>query len=277
MSAAPDTVFDELRELQVRRKHFIKQQVSAGNRACALIRRKLGWHLGLSESDRSSLEKRSRAILAQALTGKYRPNDPFYDDLVADLEMVRQMLVPVRCARSAIEKQMRALARSLPVYGAFVAHVPGFGDLGLAVVVGECGDLANYASKQKVWKRCGLAPFKGKAASTWRRSGGLTKEEWTALGYAPRRLGEIFGCVTGSLVKAKAKSRYGARYTARRAHTAIAHPDWTKGHSADDAARCITKDLLADLWSVWTGAGKLLSESSAASMRPSALSQEERA
>jgi hypothetical protein len=37
-------------------------------------------------------------------------------------------------------------------------------------------------------------------------------------------------------------------YDARRAHTAVTHPDWTNGHSHNDALRVVAKTVLRDLW-----------------------------
>ena len=34
----------------------------------------------------------------------------------------------------------------------------------------------------------------------------------------------------------------------RRKHTAVTHPDWTPGHSLNDAMRVASKRLLRDLW-----------------------------
>ena len=41
---------------------------------------------------------------------------------------------------------------------------------------------------------------------------------------------------------------YRAIYDRRRAATATAHPDWTKGHSHADGLRIMTKFLIRDLW-----------------------------
>jgi hypothetical protein len=34
----------------------------------------------------------------------------------------------------------------------------------------------------------------------------------------------------------------------RREHTATTHPEWTKGHSHNDAMRVASKAILRDLW-----------------------------
>lgn len=53
-------------------------------------------------------------------------------------------------------------------------------------------------------------------------------------------------CAT-SCIK-QASSPYRAVYLARREHTAGTHPEWTPGHSHNDALRITSKAILRDLW-----------------------------
>jgi hypothetical protein len=46
----------------------------------------------------------------------------------------------------------------------------------------------------------------------------------------------------------QARSPYRAVYLERREHTAVTHPEWTKGHSHNDAMRIASKAILRDLW-----------------------------
>jgi hypothetical protein len=43
-------------------------------------------------------------------------------------------------------------------------------------------------------------------------------------------------------------SPYRVVYDARRAHTAVTHPEWTDGHSHNDGLRVASKAILRDLW-----------------------------
>lgn len=45
-----------------------------------------------------------------------------------------------------------------------------------------------------------------------------------------------------------ADRRYRHVYEERRAHTAQTHPEWTPGHSHNDALRVVGKEILRDLW-----------------------------
>ena len=53
--------------------------------------------------------------------------------------------------------------------------------------------------------------------------------------------------IATSIVK-QTNSPYRAIYDARREHTAETHPDWTAGHSHNDALRIVSKAILRDLW-----------------------------
>ena len=46
----------------------------------------------------------------------------------------------------------------------------------------------------------------------------------------------------------QARSPYRGLYEKRRAHTAVTRPDWTAGHSHNDALRVVAKEVLKDLW-----------------------------
>ncbi len=88
--------------------------------------------------------------------------------------------------RAKIEKLLEKLAKQLDA-AAFVKETYGASLVGLAGIVGEAGDLSKYSNPGKLWKRMGLAPHIGKAFSTWRADGGLSKDDWIAAGYNPKR------------------------------------------------------------------------------------------
>lgn len=48
--------------------------------------------------------------------------------------------------------------------------------------------------------------------------------------------------------KRVATTKYGRVYLDRRAHTGQTHPEWTLGHSHNDAMRIVSKELLKDMW-----------------------------
>jgi hypothetical protein len=256
-----------LMEHQVERKFAIQMEAGIVQRISARIVRAIGGS-GDDEAARKAAWKRAERIVHRAVAKKPKPQEEADREVAAilrsHLEMTRQALGPVTAFRDSVEERMREFAKKTPVTGTIEA-TPGFNLLGVAVIIGEAGDLNRYSTVRKLWRRLGLGMAPGHEAhaySTWKWLG-LPADEWERAGYSPKRLGQIYGVVTVPLVMHKSKSRYGAIYEARRAHTAIMHPTvtsaeckadpirWTPSHSAMDAGRVITKALIADLWSEW--------------------------
>ncbi len=256
--SAPNIVAlcEALAELQVRRKFCIGLANKQTNAAGALVRRMLGFGAA-DEGGREKLKARAAKIVAGVMNCVV----PSEDDadiafaLSADLEVVRLAVAPIEKRRHEVELQMKRIVRQLPVYP-WAKSVRGLGELGLAVIIAEAGDLLKYPTKRKLWRRLGLAPFNGKAYSTWRSKGGLTSEDWIEAGYAPRRRAEIHACVGEPLfrqqsIKTAPAGPYRVVYNVRRAKCEMTHPDWTKAHLHMDGLRIMTKRLVSDLWSEW--------------------------
>ena len=153
---------------------------------------------------------------------------------------------------------------------AFVEKVLGAGEIGLATIIGEAGDLSNYANPGKLWSRLGYAPYRGFAGSSWKRDSwhqgekALSKEEWTDHPFSGERYALMYA-ISDSMLRAQktkktedspgeAKGPYGQIYMDRRRRTAETHPDWTDGHSHKDALRVMMKAYLRDLWVAWNRA-----------------------
>lgn len=255
--APASALIDQLAELQVRRKFYIAATNKQTNAVKALVRRGLGWRYDEEETDREKVNGRAARIVAAALSGKdQKPEDQdVYDALSADLAVVAAAIEPMTAARHQIELEMKRTARKLPVF-AWAKSVHGLGELGLAVIVAEAGDLGNYPKKGHLWKRLGLAPHEGQAYSTWRMKGGLSAEDWTQAGYSPRRRAEIYAVISEPLFRAQsvAAGPYRAAYDRRRELTATTHADWTKAHSHMDGLRVMTKLMIRDLWNAWRAA-----------------------
>lgn len=165
------------------------------------------------------------------------------------------------------EKLMTHLVEQLPVYAAFWEPIHGLGPLGLALIIGEAGDLSNYANPAKLWRRFGLHVINGKACATWRSSGGFTAKDWEAAGYSPRRRSMMF-TITDSLLKKQNayKALCDERKTVEKAKAEaeglivapaadIPKGEHTKyrslGHIKARAERYVAKRLLRDLWRAW--------------------------
>jgi hypothetical protein len=168
-----------------------------------------------------------------------------------ELEILAYCLAPLTKRRNDVERDMKRLARSLPVW-AWAKNVKGLGELGLAVIVAEANDLSAYPNVRHLWKRLGLAPYEGRAMSRW-HGNELSADEWTEAGYSGKRRAEIFACVGEPLFRAQtvAAGPYRLAYDTRRAHCEAVHADWPKCHFHADASRIMTKALIKDLWQQW--------------------------
>lgn len=145
-----------------------------------------------------------------------------------------------------VERELVRLYRTLPIAEFQFTGFKPDGTSGFSVV-GECGNLWNYPTVSKLWKRMGLAVIDGKRQQRIKNNPELA----IIHGFDPQRRAAAWNIGANGLLKHKAKNKYGAIYEARRAHTAITHPDWPKKHSHDDAMRIITKAFLKDYWIEW--------------------------
>jgi hypothetical protein len=294
MPSDVSNICERLTQNQIRRRFMLKSLYRQENMMAARIRQILGWVAptyddnaevgddGKRVESREALKIRARArkILSCAMDGNEQdPEDQSVASaLVFELEIVRQGTKPYRHGIKDAENAMIELAQSLPVYD-WKKTVKGFGELGLAVIVAETGDLSNYATVSKVWKRLGLAPYQGKAASTWnvpkwRGAQTLTSQDWINLGYRKQRRAEVHVFLEKKFImkqiesKAKSgmpfgrgKTKYGVVYVNRRIRTAETHPEWTDGHAQKDAWRVMSKAVIKDLWVQWNKqAGTLRTE-----------------
>jgi hypothetical protein len=161
--------------------------------------------------------------------------------------------------------KLEYLAKKLPVWEGWAKDVKGFGARSLGVIVGEAGDLSNYADHSKLWKRMGLAVMRGI------RQGGLmktaSKDDWIDHGYNAVRRAHMF-VIGDCLVKASGDYRniYLARKEYERERAAksglIVLPSaripksdrdnyMSDGHIHKRAQRYMEKRLLRDLWKAW--------------------------
>jgi hypothetical protein len=271
-----------LQEFQVERKFAISLENGIVQRVSARVVRAIGLASDAGETARASAWKRAEQIVRHTFMGKApaEADREIVDALKWQLEAGRRALEPISLFRGSVEKDMDNLAAQLPAVD-LINSTPGFGLRGLAVIVGEAGNLSNYATERKLWRRLGLGVAPGHEAhaySTWRMVKGLSADDWTApcfpgeprrAGYSPGRLGQIYGVVTTPLFMHRAGSKYGDVYAARRARTLVTHPEWycdksgkqklgahgapSSAHAMEDAKRVMVKALISDLWSEWRG------------------------
>jgi hypothetical protein len=253
-------VVSALAELQTQRVFCIKSQSRCDRSTEALIARFLGFRTDLEPKQRLDLFKRAAALrkaVEKGGEGHFHREDHPTRDLSA-LTPIILLSAQSREAwdkhRAQVERQMRKLARSLPVWS-WVEPIKGFGDLGLAIIIGETGDLSNYATKERVWKRLGVAVIEGERQQ--RKAGA---EAAAAHGYSPHRRAEVWTLLSDSMfrhqwrgekdgVPAGPAGPYGEVYARRKAHTETR--EWTLGHRHNDARRVMSKAVIEDLWKAW--------------------------
>ncbi|MCB8880111.1 hypothetical protein ACELLULO517_07680 [Acidisoma cellulosilytica] len=278
-SSAVAAIVGELVELQKQRRLCIKTQSRLDRSIEAFMARFLGYAPDMEAEASKALWKRVRAARVAIEKGG-RPvrdshhtaapsaggdghrglGDPGSFALAACVPMVllsAQSRESWDVHRKNVEKRMRTLAKALPAYP-WAQQVKGFGDLGLSIILGETGDLSLYATKERVWKRLGLAVIEGQ------RQGRRTNAEEAAIhGYSPSRRAELWTICTDSMFRhqwaaekddraAGPKGPYGEVYARRRVNTRE-REGWSLGHQHADACRVMTKALVEDLWRVWNG------------------------
>ncbi len=241
-----------LMELGWRRTFLIRQRNAGENAAKALIRRFLGWSLDLPEKERTKIAKAAGQLWTLARKDALDTDD-LPAGLAADLRVFAQPISLIDAQIAHVEKEMQKLAKETPA-APFVRETPGLSMKGLAILVAEAGDLGSYPDRDRLWKRLGLTPHAGHAYSTWRRGGGdraLTKDEWIAAGYSPRRRSLMFANLFLLQTHVALGTPYAAIYYARKARTETERPDWTKLHRHMDATRVATKALVKDIRKAW--------------------------
>lgn len=250
-----------IRELQSQRIATVKMQMRIDNQCRALIRRAMGWRMDLPEKEREKLNK-SSGELVKAIQ-KSEAIDPEYavvaDKLRSFIVASRESRRPFDAHRKNVEKAMEKSAASLPVWP-WVESIRGFGALGLAIIVGESGDLSNYSNPGKLWKRLGLAVIEGKSQ---RKS--IDVAQAAIQGYNPRRRSAMW-TITDALLKSAGP--YRDLYQQRRLYEVQQHPEFDKGidpktgkqrvtiHCHRRATRYAEKRLVRNLWRAWRDAGQ---------------------
>jgi len=259
---ATDNIVAAIRAQHRKRRYAMKVQQKIDRALESFIRREYtNWKPDLPEAEREKFNKEVTRIIKAARADK---GDAELVGIVGATDRARHEF---DARRTIAERAMEKLAADLPVY-AWIESVPGVGALGLATIVAETGSLHYFRNPAKVHKRLGFAPYDGHAGSTWKRETwrprALTADEWVENPFSGERYAMMAqvaqwlwvkqwkGAAKSDTGEGYATGRYGEIYAARRKHTAVTHPEWSKGHSHSDALRVMMKSFLVDLWCEWT-------------------------
>jgi hypothetical protein len=207
----------------------------------SFLRMMLGWSLALPDAERKAIAEQVQELMA---TGD---PDGQYSAVILASAAARK---PFDDIEAQALKEMTALAKVLPVWSTFGAGVRGFGAASLAVIIGEAGDLSNYSSVAKLWKRMGLAVMDGV------RQGGLGKgagaEAWIEHGYNPVRRSRMWN-IGDTLIKGNRDGEYRTAYLARKEYELARDPECKPIKAHRRAQRYMEKRLLKHLWQAWRG------------------------
>lgn len=149
------------------------------------------------------------------------------------------------------DKEISQLAEQLPVW-AWAEPVRGIGPQLLGLLIGETGDLSNYANPAKVWKRMGLAVMPD--GTRQRRIKGDAAIEH---GYVAERRSLVWQ-IGDCMIKLNGEGKYRKLYDERKAFELARLPEDAKGRKAwahNRASRYMQKRFLVDLWSAWQNLG----------------------
>lgn len=292
-SSEPDpATIGKIQGLHRQRCFWMEERKRANLTLGAYLRMEMGWSLAKPKAEREAIRAAAQAVIAagekhvkawakaKARAAKGRlptalPSTP------AELVPWAHVVVPkIEMRRTTDEleaaatKAMTALAATLPVAG-WASGVRGFGLLGLAIIVGEAGDLGQYPKKGHLWKRMGVACDEaGRRQGTVdpKLTGEARKAAWIEQKYSPQRRSRLYTIGTALVMAGDTPYRqvYLARkrYEVERASAAgltVAPagkiPPGRKaeyrslGHIDNRARRYLEKRLLRDLWNAWREAG----------------------
>lgn len=160
------------------RQGMIKAQTKLTLQAKASIRCATQTDDDFASDDAKAAARKRNDDLYKVVEGN--PDHPLHANLLPYLAAVG----PLQNQCKAYAKEMESAVKRLPIY-AWAKNVEGLGDVSLAALIGECGDIGTYKSVSAVWKRLGLAVMgslrqgnPGKDASA---------DDWIAHGYSGKR------------------------------------------------------------------------------------------
>lgn len=270
------SLISEIRELYKKRDGEMRLCGNIVRDIKSQCRRAVGFSTMADESTRAELMKRASAVCVEVMSGAPASEASIAVTLICETQL--SLLPLVEEKQKATEKQIGAAVKRLPI-ATFVEETPGFGLLGLTQIIGEAGDLANYANPAKLWKRMGVGLISTGEAQRRFKDAAKANEA----GYSPKRRSVMF-VIGDSMLKAKGPYRdlYLQRLAVEHAKavseglipattTAATVNSWKErglpaltkvkkidpdihrgaGHMAKRAQRYMEKRLLRNLWRAW--------------------------
>lgn len=160
------------------RQGMIKAQTKLTLQAKASIRFATQTDDDFASDDAKAAARKRNDDLYKVVEGD--PNHPLHANLLPYLAAIG----PLQDQCKAYAKEMERAVKRLPIY-AWTKNVKGLGEVSLATIIGECGDIGTYKSVSAVWKRLGLAVMSGNRQGAPGKD--ATAEDWIAHGYSGKR------------------------------------------------------------------------------------------
>lgn len=212
------TAVEDLINQQRQRRFAIVSQSRCDRSIDSFVARCLGHEAADNYNDEKTADRKAKFLEA----GRVRKLVEKGGDMAKVPEKARPCIFMIQASaqsretwdviRKGAEGRMRELAKMLPVYE-FAESVAGFGDLALGVIIAESGNLNDYSSVAKLWKRLGLAVISGE-----RQQKKTDKDLALQHGYNPKRRAEVWAFCSDSMFR---HQWAGADSTGRKALLAI--------------------------------------------------------
>lgn len=257
-----------------RERRFLMQSIIRIEQSMrAYLRTSLGFGRAETEKQKKKILEQVKEIMAYAKSDRKSKPPEDFEQFDQYLTIVFGSIAPLEDLKRDIEKRLEDLAKELPIYEWWKANVFKTSTLGLAVLIGETGNLSHYPNdgRQKrrgpscLYKRMGVAVIDG------RRQGSPSSndtDEWIRHGYSPRRRA-IMSFLGSALVRSKGqyydiylkRKQYETHRFERQGKVIVIAGKYPKGipktecvplaHIDNRARRYTEKKLLKDMWKEW--------------------------
>jgi len=166
-----------------------------------------------------------------------------------------QSYIAIGVQRKSQEKVLCENVAMLPV-AKWATSIRGVADIALASLIGEAGNLNDYAGPAKLWKRFGVGLVQDNKGEWVRQRKVIDKKLAVAMGYSPKRrsvLWNVGACIIRSRKGATGVAADLLAYYESEKKRAM-EKGCKKGHAHRRAQKHMEKRLLVLLWREWTGA-----------------------
>lgn len=215
------------------------------------------------KATREELWKQAELVYAAACGKKSKGLLPEYAPIVTEASALvlayESALAPINQMRDDLEAEARELAVHMPGYEWWVAQ-DGLDALGVAIVVGNAGDVGSYRNRSCFLKRMSIAVIDG--CRQGKPPEGASEEVWIHHGYKKQRRAAMYTIgvalfMTQTKTEGPWRKVYDKRREDRESREVYGPPDKAKGRYHNDAMRYMTVKLLQRYRSEWIAqAGK---------------------